>query len=133
MSWAVVVEVEQTPYESARPLSGCQPSDCWCDLIEIFDSGNAAHKVKAEVRKIAGRWLADVERRLEDREWIACADFTVADIMMACVLRAIRKTDLMDPFPRVKAYYDRCLARPAWQRALALYGERLGVSVDDIR
>ena len=69
----------------------------------------------------------------QDREWIACAEFTVADIMMAGVLRGIRKTDLMEPFPRIKAYYERCLARPAWQRTLGLYAERLGVSVDDIR
>ena len=103
------------------------------DLIEMFDSGKAAHKLHAEVRKLAGRWLSDVERRLDGREWIACADFTVADIMMACVLRGIRKTDLMEPFPRVKAYCERCFARPAWQRTLALYAERVGVSVDDIR
>lgn len=51
--------------------------------------------------------------------------------MMACVLRSIRKTDLMEPYPRIKAYYER--ARPAWQRTLALYAERVGVSVDDIR
>ena len=103
------------------------------DLIEMFDSGNAAHKLHAATRELAGRWLGDVERRLEDREWIACADFTVADIMMAGVLRGIRKTDLMEPFPKLKAYYERCLARPAWQRTLALYAERLGVNVDDIR
>ena len=103
------------------------------DMIEIFDGAKAAPKLHAEMRKLAGRWLGDVERRLEDREWIACADFTVADIMMACVLRGIRKTDLMDPFPGVKAYCERCLARPAWQRTLGLYAERLGVSVDDIR
>jgi len=108
-----------------------EPTLTCMDLIEIFDSGN--HKLKAEVRKIAGRWLGDVERRLEDREWIASADFTVADIMMAGVLRGIRKTDLMEPFPRIKAYYERCQARPAWQRTLGLYAERLGVSVDDIR
>ena len=53
--------------------------------------------------------------------------------MMACVLRGIRKTDLMDAFPRLQAYYRRCLARPAWQRTLALYAERLGVGVDEIR
>ena len=92
-----------------------------------------ARELNTEVHKLALRWLGDVERRLEDREWIACADFTVADIMMASVLRGIRKTDLMKPFPRVKAYYERCQARPAWQRTLALYAERIGVSVDDIR
>jgi len=103
------------------------------DLIAMFDPDKAAPRLHAELPKLAARWLGDVERRLESREWIACADFTVADIMMAGVLRAIRKTNLMDPFPRVKAYCERCLARPAWQRTLALYAERLGISVDAIR
>ena len=114
-------------------VSTVEPTLVCIDVIEMFDSGKAAHKLHAEVRKLAGRWLGDVERRLEGREWIACADFTVADILMASVLRGIRKTDLMDPFPTVKAYYERCLARPAWQRTLGLYAKRLGVSVDDIR
>jgi glutathione S-transferase len=107
------------------------PTFTCLDLIEIFDKD--AVELKTEVRKLAGRWLADVERRLEDREWIACADFTVADIMMAGVLRGVRKTDLLAPFPKTRSYYDRCFARPAWQRTLELYAERLGVRVDDIR
>jgi glutathione S-transferase len=114
-------------------VSTVEPTLVCLDFIEIFDHDKAAHKVSAEARKIAGRWLGNVERRLEDREWIACADFTVADIMMACVLRSIRKTDLMQPFPRLKDYYERCRARPAWQRTLGLYADRVGVSVDDIR
>jgi len=47
--------------------------------------------------------------------------------------RSIRQTDVMEPFPRIKAYYERCHARPAWQRTLGLYAERLAVNVDDIR
>jgi glutathione S-transferase len=111
--------------------STVEPTLVCLDFIEIFDRSNDTLKTK--VRTIASRWLGDVERRLEDRAWIACADFTVADIMMAGVLRTIRKTDLMDPFPRTKAYFERCQARPAWQRTLGLYAERLGVNVDDIR
>jgi glutathione S-transferase len=110
-----------------------EPTLTSIDLIDIFDSANAAHQVKSEARKLAGRWLGHVERRLEDREWIASAEFTAADIIMAGVLRTIRKTDLMDPFPKLKAYYARCYARPAWQRALGLYAKRIGVSVDTIR
>ncbi len=110
-----------------------EPTLTCLDLIGMFDPDRAASRLHAEVPKLAGRWLGEVERRLEGREWIACADFTVADIMMAGVLRTIRKTDLMDPFPRLKAYYARCMARPAWQRTLALYAERLGTSVDEIR
>ncbi len=114
-------------------VSSVEPTLTCIDLIDIFDSGNAAHEVRAEARKIAVRWLGNLERRLEDRTWIACTDFTAADIMMAGVLRSIRKTDLMEPFPKLKAYYDRCRSRPAWQRTLGLYAERVGVSVDEIR
>jgi len=111
--------------------STVEPTLVSLDIVEIFDGGN--NKLKGEVRNLANRWLGGVEYRLEDREWIACADFTVADIMMAGVLRNIRKTDLMEPFPRLKAYFERCFARPAWQRTLGLYAERLGLNVDDIR
>ena len=103
------------------------------DMIEIFDSDKTAPKLHSEMYKLAGRWLGGVERRLQDRTWIATDDFTVADLMMAGVLRGIRKTELMDPFPKLKAYYERCFARPAWQRTLALYAERLGVTTDEIR
>jgi glutathione S-transferase len=113
--------------------STVEPTLVAMDIIDIFDREKAAGQVKAEARKLAGRWLGGVDRRLEGREWIACDDFTVADIMMAGVLRSIRKTDLMDPFPRLKAYFERCFARPAWERTLGLYAERLGVSVADIR
>jgi glutathione S-transferase len=73
------------------------------DMIGMFDREKAARKLHAELPQLAGRWLGDIERRLADREWIACAEFTVADVMMAGVLRGIRKTDLMEPFPRLKA------------------------------
>jgi glutathione S-transferase len=110
-----------------------EPTLTCLDLLGIFDSAKAAPSLHAEVPKIARRWFDGLERRLDDRKWIACADFTVADIAMAWVLRCIRRTDLMDPYPRIKAYYERAHARPAWHRALGLYAERLGVSVDDIR
>jgi len=103
------------------------------DLIEIFDEDNSATRVLEETRKLAGRWLGGVERRLEGREWIALAEFTVADIALSNVLRTIRKTDLMNPYPRIKAYYERCHARPAWQRTLELAAQRLHRSVDSLR
>ena len=101
-------------------------------LIDKFGGENTENR-RAEMVEQAGRSLDGLERRLDGREWIACADFTVADILLASVLREIRKTDLMDRYPRLKAYYERALARPAWQRTLASYSERLGVTVADIR
>ncbi len=81
----------------------------------------------------AGRVLRGLEKRLSDREWIACAEFTVADILLTCVLREIRKTDLLKPYPRVVDYYNRALARPAWIRALTSYAESFGKNPADIR
>ena len=103
------------------------------DTIEIFDQDQTATKVLAETKKLAARWFGGLERRLEGREWVALPEFTVADIAMASVLRTIRQTDLMEPFPLIKSYYERCHARPAWQRTLALAAERLRKSVDQLR
>ena len=83
--------------------------------------------------KWANRVLGNLERRLDGRTWIACADFSVADILLASVLREVRTTDLIEPYPRLKAYYARALARPAWERTLGAYAQRLGVAVADIR
>lgn len=83
--------------------------------------------------KVANRMLDGLERRLDGREWIACAEFTAADLLLATVLRTVRDTDLISAYPRLKDFYARALARPAWERTLALYAERLGVTVAEIR
>jgi glutathione S-transferase len=102
-------------------------------MIDIGMRGQGACEGRATLVKEAGRWLAGLERRLDGREWIACDEFTVADILLASVLRAVPNTDLIEPYPRLKAYYARAMARPAWQRTLSLCAERQGVSVADIR
>ena len=114
-------------------VSTVGPTLSCIETIEIFDQDKSATKVLAETRKLAARWFGDVERRLEGREWIARNEFTVADIALASVLRTIRQTDLMEPFPRIKSYYARCHARPAWQRTLKLAAERLHRTVDQLR
>jgi len=103
------------------------------ELIEIFDQDKSATKVLDETKKLAGRWFAHLEQRLEGRQWLALDDFTVADIALASVLRTIRQLDLMSPFPRLTSYYERCHARPAWQRTLELAAERLHRTVDQLR
>ena len=104
--------------------------------IQMIDGGmggEGARERRAALVKEAGRWLAGLERRLDGREWIACEAFTVADILLATVLREVRNADLIESYPRLKAYYARALARPAWQRTLSLCAERQGVTVADIR
>ena len=54
---------------------------------------------------------------LGDREYLD-GTFTAGDLMMTTVLRILRHTRLVEAEPRLKAYQDRCEARPAFQRAL---------------
>lgn len=48
---------------------------------------------------------------LEDR-------FTAGDLLMTTILRELIGNPVFEPFPDLKAYTDRCSARPAFQRAL---------------
>ncbi|WP_102107284.1 glutathione S-transferase family protein [Oceaniglobus roseus] len=54
---------------------------------------------------------------LEGRTWLTDR-FSVADIVMATVLRALQEEPVLGRYPVVKAYLDRCLARPAFAEAM---------------
>ncbi|MBU1441428.1 MAG: glutathione S-transferase family protein [Gammaproteobacteria bacterium] len=72
------------------------------------------------------RVLSNLERWLSGREFIATSEFTVADILMAHVLSSgVKDAQLIAPYPGVMSYRDRCLARPAWQRAYDAYCARV--------
>ncbi len=103
--------------------------------IQLIDKFGSAGMPRSAERKWSRRhrWFDGRERRLEGRDWIACADFTIADILLATVTRDIRKTHLLAPYPPLTAYYARALARPAWRHTLSLYATRLGVEIADIQ
>lgn len=55
---------------------------------------------------------------LDGRDWLT-GRFSVADIVMATVLRGLQKEPVLARYPAVAAYLDRCLERPSFERALA--------------
>ena len=65
-----------------------------------------------------GKRLGQLERVLESREWLAAGRFTVADLLMADVLRVPGIRTFGDR-PATAAYVDRIPARPAFQQAHA--------------
>jgi len=62
--------------------------------------------------------LAHVERTLNEREWLAADRFTVADLLMADVLR-VSKVRAFGDRPASEAYVKRVTDRPAFQKAHA--------------
>ncbi|MGE0791258.1 MAG: glutathione S-transferase family protein [Sandaracinaceae bacterium] len=62
--------------------------------------------------------LAHVERVLSEREWLAADRFTVADLLVADVLRVPRLRAFGDR-PASETYVARITARPAFEKARA--------------
>lgn len=58
-----------------------------------------------------------LERVLESREWLAASRFTVADILMADVLRVPKVLSELENYPALRGYVARALARPAFRNA----------------
>jgi len=62
--------------------------------------------------------LGHMESVLTRREWLA-GEFSVADILMADVLRLVDRFDGLADYPACHAYVARATARPAFQKARA--------------
>ncbi len=60
--------------------------------------------------------LSHMERVLEEREWLAANRFTVADLLMADVLR-VEKVRCFGDRPATEAYVKRVTGRPAFKKA----------------
>lgn len=63
--------------------------------------------------------LDRMEAVLAEREWLAGSGFSVADLLMADVLRPVDRFDGLAKFPACRAYVARATARPAFVKAYA--------------
>ena len=62
--------------------------------------------------------LKHMETVLEGREWLS-GTFSIADILMADVLRLVDRFDGLATYPACRAYVTRAVARPAFVKAHA--------------
>jgi glutathione S-transferase len=60
--------------------------------------------------------LRPLSDRLGDVDWLE-GDFSAGDLMMAGVLRRLKRSGMLDEYPKIAAYVARAEARPAFQRA----------------
>jgi glutathione S-transferase len=62
--------------------------------------------------------LTHMQAVLDGRDWLA-GSFSIADILMADVLRLEQRYDGLAEYPACKAYVERAMARPAFKKAHA--------------
>ena len=99
----------------------------------LFFSGNCIEASFAEkfgnlqLPYTAAGWgsferVVDVlEQAVDDGSWLLGDQFTVADVIIGADLNfGMNAFKLIEPRPALTAYVDRCLARPAFERAQAI-------------
>ncbi len=86
--------------------------------IDFFYKDAAwAKEYRPQVEAFTRDRLAMLAKALGDKDYLE-SRFTVGDLMMADVLRIIDGTGIINDYPTLKAYRQRCEARPAFQRAM---------------
>jgi len=82
--------------------------------------------------KEANRLYGVMDRRLAESKFIACNEYTIADIAIMPWLRSYKNQGVeMDGYPHVKRWFDGIAARPAVQRGLAVLAELRKPVMDD--
>ncbi|MFT3688259.1 glutathione binding-like protein [Paenirhodobacter sp.] len=98
-------------------------SAAWMDMVlagrmpEFFGPPPPAEVVE-HARRTSLTRLDALEPLMADRGWIA-GDFSVADIIMADVLRLVETEGQLGDHPALSGYVARAIARPAFGRAMA--------------
>lgn len=59
-----------------------------------------------------------LQEALGDREWFAGSDFSIADLLMADVLRAPANNGMLDDLPGLASYLERATSRPGYGKAM---------------
>jgi glutathione S-transferase len=85
-------------------------------ISKFFDKDEAT---AARQEKLLRQRLGQLQDALDGREWLVGDRFTVADLLMAEILRLPAQSGLLDDLPGLSAYLERCVSRPAFAKALA--------------
>jgi glutathione S-transferase len=100
-------------------LNSVEPPIQELGRLDLFHAGEAwAAARRPTAIEAAQKRLAALEEWLGGRDYLEDR-FTAGDLLMTTVLRILRHTDIVCGRPALKAYQERCEARPAFQKAMA--------------
>jgi len=85
-------------------------------IAKLFERDEEA---ASKAAKQMNERLAQLEKVLAGREWLVDERFTVADLLMADVLRIPAKNGRLADCPSLAGYVERATARPAFRKAHA--------------
>jgi GSH-dependent disulfide-bond oxidoreductase len=97
--------------------------------------GYAPEKIEYAMNRYkneANRLYGVVERRLKESKYLACNEYTIADMATVPWLRAPERQGVnIDEYPTLKRWRDAILERPAVQKALQVLADRRRTQMTD--
>jgi glutathione S-transferase len=100
-------------------LNSVEPAVTTLAGLDLFHAGEAwAAASRPVAAQAVQKRLAALEQWLGGRDYLEDR-FTAGDLLMTTVLRILRHTDIVSGRLTLRAYQERCEARPAFQRAMA--------------
>jgi len=100
-------------------LNSVEPPIQELGRLDLFHAGEAWAALRRPTAiEAAQKRLTALEEWLGGRDYLEDR-FTAGDLLMTTVLRILRHTDIVSGRPALKAYQERCEARPAFQKAMA--------------
>jgi glutathione S-transferase len=100
-------------------LNSIEPFVINVALIDLFYKDEEWAKLRRPgAVEFAKKRLSALSKSLGDKAFLDGDRFTAGDLMMSTVLRILKHTDIASSDPRLAAYIERCIARPAFKRAL---------------
>jgi glutathione S-transferase len=104
---------------SIAALNSLEPYLANVAECEYFIQDETLKKLRRPgVYEMAKTRLREVENALGDRDWLVGNDFTAADLLMSSVLKIAKGLKLIDTYPKLAAYAERCWSRPAYKKAI---------------
>ncbi|MTE00371.1 glutathione S-transferase family protein [Paracoccus sp. YIM 132242] len=97
-------------------LNSVEPFSMAWVIPKFFDQDEAG---AAKREPLLRQRLAQLQTALGDRPWLMGEGFTVADLLMADILRLPARNGLLDDLHGLAAYAERATDRPAFRKALA--------------
>ena len=100
-------------------LNSVEPFVMNVALIDLFYKNEEWAKLRRPgAVEFAKKRLSAVSKNLGDKPFLDGDRFTAGDLMMSTVLRILNHTEIVTRDPRLAAYIERCITRPAFKRAL---------------
>lgn len=91
-----------------------------CDFF--FEQNSTTQHIRQLAVEQVMRFLKVLDERLQESEYLVGNTITLADIYLTCALGSLRHTNMVHDYRNLRAHYEKCTSRPAFQTAFARNG-----------